>query len=192
MSFDSHLGDILDVATRLVNAVVAGEERGRPFEAPTTTGLRGAVAQALGGEGRPRPRLTQADADLLASTAAQLHAVFAMVQAGQQREAAWAVNELLARFGTRPQLDPDGIGGFQLHFHGFDDSLAIGWSAGLAAGLAVVIGSDLAGRLGVCAAPSCDRVYVDVSRNNQKRFCSTACQNRVKAATFRHRRGPAS
>ncbi|MFY9916664.1 MAG: CGNR zinc finger domain-containing protein [Nocardioidaceae bacterium] len=192
MSFDSHLGNILDVATRLVNAVVEGEERGRPFEAPPTTGLRGAVADALGGGDRPKPRLTQADAVLLARTAAQLHAVFSMVQAGQEREAAWAVNELLARFGTRPQLDPDGYGGFQLHFHGFDDSLAIGWSAGLAAGLAVVIGSDLAGRLGVCAAPSCDRVYVDTSRNNQKRFCGTACQNRVKAATFRHRRGPAS
>ncbi len=190
MSFDSHLGNVLDVAVRLVNAVAAGEQHGRPFEAPTTTGLRRAVADALGGEGRPTPRLTQADALLLASTAAQLHAVFALVQAGRDREAAWAVNELLARFGTRPQLDPND-GGFQLHFHGFDDSLPVGWSAGLAAGLAVVIGSDLAGRLGVCAAPSCDRVYVDASRNNQKRFCSTACQNRVKAATFRHRRGPA-
>ncbi len=191
MSFDSHLWNVLDVATRLVNGAVEGEARGRPFAAPVATGLRRTVADALGGEGRTRPRLTQADAVLLAGTAAQLHAVFALVETGHQREAAWAVNELLARFGTRPQLDPDGDR-FQLHFHGFDDSLAIGWSAGLAAGLAVVIGSDLVGRLGVCSAPSCDRVYVDASRNNQKRFCSTACQNRVKAATFRHRRSPAS
>lgn len=188
MSFDSHLSNVLDVATRLVNAVVAGEAHGRSYDAPIATALRVVVADALGGEGRTRPRLTQADADLLAATAAQLHTVFALVQAGQRREAAWAVNELLARFGTRPQLDPDADGGFQLHFHGFDDSLAIGWSAGLAAGLAVVLGSDLAGRLGICSAPSCDRVYVDASRNNQKRFCSTACQNRVKAATFRQRR----
>jgi predicted RNA-binding Zn ribbon-like protein len=44
-----------------------------------------------------------------------------------------------------------------------------------------------AGRIGVCAAPACDRVYVDNSRNNQKRFCSTTCQNRVKTAAFRSR-----
>jgi predicted RNA-binding Zn ribbon-like protein len=34
-------------------------------------------------------------------------------------------------------------------------------------------------------------VYVDTSRNGSKRFCSTACQNRVKAATFRERHSPA-
>jgi predicted RNA-binding Zn ribbon-like protein len=31
-------------------------------------------------------------------------------------------------------------------------------------------------------------VYVDVSRNGTRRFCSTTCQNRVKAAAFRKRR----
>jgi predicted RNA-binding Zn ribbon-like protein len=35
--------------------------------------------------------------------------------------------------------------------------------------------------------PECDRVFVDVSRNGTKRFCSTACQNRPKAAAFRAR-----
>jgi predicted RNA-binding Zn ribbon-like protein len=49
----------------------------------------------------------------------------------------------------------------------------------------VVLGSEQQGRLGTCAAPRCDRVYVDVSRNATRRFCSTACQNRVKAAAFR-------
>ncbi len=48
-------------------------------------------------------------------------------------------------------------------------------------------------RLGVCTAPHCDRVYVDTSRNGSKRFCSTACQNRVKTAAFREaRREPAA
>ena len=48
--------------------------------------------------------------------------------------------------------------------------------------------SDLIWRLGVCAADRCDRVFVDVSRNAGKRFCSLSCQNRVKAAAFRGRR----
>ena len=32
------------------------------------------------------------------------------------------------------------------------------------------------------------RVYVDVSRNGRRRFCSTSCQNRVKTAAFRARK----
>ncbi|MGI9093544.1 MAG: CGNR zinc finger domain-containing protein [Mycobacteriales bacterium] len=30
-------------------------------------------------------------------------------------------------------------------------------------------------------------MYVDVSRNGTKRFCSTACQSRVKSASHRAR-----
>jgi len=63
-----------------------------------------------------------------------------------------------------------------------------GCAAGCATGLAVVLGTDMYKRLGVCTASRCDRVYVDVSRNGTRRFCSTACQNRVKAAAFRARR----
>jgi predicted RNA-binding Zn ribbon-like protein len=50
-----------------------------------------------------------------------------------------------------------------------------------------VLGSEFNDRLGVCTAPHCDRVYVDVSRNGTRRFCSTACQGRVKTAAFRAR-----
>ena len=32
-----------------------------------------------------------------------------------------------------------------------------------------------------------DRVYLDASKNGTRRFCSTACQNRVKAAAHRAR-----
>jgi predicted RNA-binding Zn ribbon-like protein len=30
-------------------------------------------------------------------------------------------------------------------------------------------------------------VFIDVSKNGSRRFCSTTCQNRVKAAAFRGR-----
>jgi predicted RNA-binding Zn ribbon-like protein len=140
--------------------------------------------------GRSNARVTVDDADLLIAAAGEMHAIFVLTAAGKTRQASESVNDLLKRYGTRPQLDPDRRGGYQLHFHGVDDSVGVGWSAGFAAGLAIVIGSDMAGRLGVCAAPACDRVYVDTSRNNKKRFCSTTCQNRVKAAAFRARHRP--
>ncbi|MCY0931275.1 CGNR zinc finger domain-containing protein [Streptomyces sp. H27-H1] len=64
----------------------------------------------------------------------------------------------------------------------------MGWSAGCATALALAIGSNLTGRLGVCTAPHCDRVYIDNSRNAVRHFCSTACRSRVKGAIFRARR----
>ena len=69
-----------------------------------------------------------------------------------------------------------------------NNTLATGWVAGCATGLAFAIGSNLAGRPGICDSQGCDRVYVDISRNFSKRFCSLACQNRTKAAAYRTRR----
>ena len=53
--------------------------------------------------------------------------------------------------------------------------------------LARVIGVGAAARLGTCGADERDRVFLDSSKNGSRRFCSTACQNRVKASSFRRR-----
>jgi len=121
------------------------------------------------------------------TVAGEIRAVFDAVAAGRTDAAASLVNDMLARTGARPRLDRHDGEPWHLHFHGAEDSLVTGWSAGCATGLAVVLGSDLGGRLGVCTAPRCDRVYVDTSRNATRRFCSTTCQNRVKTAAFRRK-----
>ena len=113
--------------------------------------------------------------------------VFDAIATGQVDAAADLVNALLASTGARPMLDRHDGEPWHLHFHGADDTLSNGWAAGCVTGLAVVLGCDLGGRLGVCTADRCDRVYVDTSKNGTRRFCSTACQNRVKAAAFRAR-----
>jgi predicted RNA-binding Zn ribbon-like protein len=189
MAFDSHVLNLVEVAARLVNYVTAGESGGVEVEAPTSAERRRAVAAALGGGDRSTPRVSTAHADELAEVAERMRVVFERVDRGDERGAVRILNELLARTGARPQLDalPDGDG-WHVHFHGSDNSLATGWAAGCATGLALAIGSDLGGRLGICAAERCDRVYVDTSRNATRRFCSTACQSRTKAAAFRARR----
>ncbi len=185
--FDGHVVALLDAAVSLVNTLTDGERQGRPYTAPRGTRLPQAVHEAL----PPSPRRSSVEpghAAHLAHTAQQMRAVFEAVDRGRLDEAARTVNVLLLATGARPQLDRVEGEPWQVHFHGSDDSLSVGWSAGCATALALAIGSDLAGRLGVCAAPHCDRVYVDASRNAVRHFCSTACRSRVKAAAFRARK----
>jgi predicted RNA-binding Zn ribbon-like protein len=185
--FDSHVTTLLDVAVSLVNALTDGEERGKPYAAPRGPDLAGAVDAGLPPTDTGPRVIEQDQAVYIAQTAQRMRRVFEAVSAGRVDDAATALNALLLSAGARPQLDRVAGEPWQLHFHGRDDSLAVGWSAGCATALALAIGSDLAGRLGVCRATHCDRVYVDSSRNAARQFCSTACQNRTKAAAFRAR-----
>jgi predicted RNA-binding Zn ribbon-like protein len=188
MTFDSHLFNLVDVAARLVNALTPGLDGGHDVSMPRGEDRQRAVAQALGGGGRRTPDVTPRQATSLAAHAVQMRKVFEAVERDELEEAARVVNAILKRTGARPQLDPLAGGGWHVHFHGTTDALSTGWAAGCATGLALAIGSDLAGRLGVCVAERCDRVYVDTSKNARRRFCSTTCQNRTKVAAFRQRR----
>jgi len=190
VTFDSHVFSVLAAAVQLVNRLTAGQFGGVDYAAPEGAAQVEATADALSADGRPRPDVTPADAKQLAEVATRMRAVFEAVHRSEIDQAAAEVNALLLDTNARPQLDNSGELGWSLHFHGADDTLANGWSAGCAAGLALALGSDLAGRLGVCAAPLCDRVFVDASRNSQRRFCSPQCQSRVKAAAHRARQQP--
>jgi hypothetical protein len=188
VEFDSHLRRLLEATTGLVNALTPGEDGGRTVIPPTGDELHRAVVHALRDPDGRLPNPSHHATRRLADLAPRLRDVFEAVDAADLDLAATRVNDLIDATRPRPQLDRDTSGAYRLHFHGPDDSFDRGWAAGLAAGLAIALGSDLAGRLGVCAAPGCDRVYVDESRNGGRRFCSPRCQSRVKAAAHRARR----
>ena len=184
--FDSHVWVVNDIACRLVNALTPGYDGTQPI-GPPPAGQRAAVARAVLERDDYHPTVTEDQASALTALAEQVRAVFTASSSGDEASAASMVNDLLAEFGAVPRLDPAQGGGWTLHFHGRDPGVVAGWGAGIAAGLAMAIGSDLTGRLGVCEAKPCNRVYVDTSRNLGKRFCSTRCQSRVKAAAHRAR-----
>ncbi|MGI5340137.1 CGNR zinc finger domain-containing protein [Streptomyces sp. CA-181903] len=187
--FDSHVALLLDQAVALVNTLTDGSARGRAYTAPRGADLRTAVDAAIPRTASSLPRdIDDEQAAYLADTARRMRDVFQAMQDGRQDAAAAAVNGLLCDTGARPRLDRGAGEPWQLHFHGPDDSFAAGTGAACATALALAVGGGLAGRLGVCRADRCDRVYVDLSRNAARRFCSTACQNRAKAAAFRARR----
>jgi predicted RNA-binding Zn ribbon-like protein len=54
--------------------------------------------------------------------------------------------------------------------------------------MADVIRADELGRLQVCGAKDCADVYIDLSKNRSRRFCTTSCGNRANVAAYRARR----
>jgi predicted RNA-binding Zn ribbon-like protein len=191
VNFNSHLDIVVTVAVSLVNQLTPGQDRGHPYPTLDGDALAAAATAALR-SGQPATReVSRREAAQLRDIAADLRVVFTAVTADDVDTAAHQVNRLLADTGAHPWLDRHDGEPWHLHFRGAQDSLVTGWAAGCATGLAVVLGSDLQGRIGVCTAPRCDRVYVDASRNGTRRFCSTPCQNRVKTAAFRARHADA-
>jgi predicted RNA-binding Zn ribbon-like protein len=186
VEFNSHTDRVIQVAVDLVNLLSPGDAKGHPYDPPADASLAAPVSAVLrvGGESRD---VTADEVAELRTYAAVFRDVFTVIDAGDIDAAATRVNELLRWTGARPELARHGGYNWHLHYHPASESIASGWAAGCAAGLATVVGGPFYDRLGVCTAPRCDRVYVDVSRNGQRRFCSATCQNRVKAAAFRAR-----
>lgn len=170
------------LAVALVNELTPGLGGGRPVPELTPAVRRQRAAAVLG------LPLTPDEADGLGRMAARLRPVFAAAGAGDADEAAAVVNELLAAYRPQPYLARHDGERWHLHYHPAVEGPEAGWGAGCATALASLLGGDDWTRLGVCTAPACDRVFVDLSRNGSRRFCSAACQNRTKAAALRARR----
>jgi predicted RNA-binding Zn ribbon-like protein len=129
--------------------------------------------------------LTEPDLAAMHRLRARLRAVFS---AADEAEAVRLVNELVADARTTPRLtDHDG---YPLHIHYFAPGarLAEHLAADCGMALAFVLAAGERSRLATCAAPDCERVLVDLSRNRSKRYCdSRTCGNRLHVAAYRAR-----
>jgi predicted RNA-binding Zn ribbon-like protein len=184
VDFDSHTSDVVAAAVQAVNVLTPGYALGREYPAEV---VDGAGMLSSWSKVTPAPEIPDEEVERLRAYAIELRAVFAEVDSGRVDDACERINDLLHRTQAAPVLARHDDGPWHLHFHALEAGWARSWAASMATALAIVLGNPLFDRLGVCTAPVCDRVFVDVSRNGTKRFCSTACQNRVKAAAFRAR-----
>jgi predicted RNA-binding Zn ribbon-like protein len=186
MNFTSHYDAPVRLAALLVNGLTDGQSRGRPFRpGPAERGRT--AAELLGSTGAGVPDLSPAEVERLAAYSARLKEVFAAVAAEDVDRAARQVDLLLQETQVRPAMVKHDEQGWHVHYRGTSGGLAGEWAGLCAAALAVVLSGDGRRRLGLCTAPQCDRVHVDTSYNGSRRFCSTACQSRVKAAAHRAR-----
>ncbi len=110
-------------------------------------------------------------------------------------ELAAEVNALLKEFRALPQLVTHGDWGYHLHAAADDAPLAERMAVEAGMGLVDVIRQGELDRLRTCDADDCGNVLVDLSKNRSRRYCSTACSNRMNVAAFRTRKaalGPAA
>ena len=176
VKLDSYADTGVFAAVDLVNELAV-----TPPDDPTA-----ALRQVLAVDPPSLAQLVPADVPGFTALAADLHTIFHLVGAGDVASAAALLNHMLTTFPSQPHLAlEDGV--WRLHHHPVDAELVPMWTAICAEALARLIGNGQGHRMGICERPGCGRVFVDVSKNASRAFCSTACQNRVKAAAFRAR-----
>ena len=184
MKLDSYIDAGVFAAVTLVNGLTKGFAGGKSVDDIEPLSV---VRRALAVDPVSLSALTERDAPGFIALAERLREIFADLDRGDVHAAADRLNRLLAQHPASPHLAEEN-GVWRLHHHPADAALLPMWTSICAEGLARTIGAQGADRLGICMATNCDRVFVDGSKNASRRFCSTACQNRTKTATFRRRR----
>jgi predicted RNA-binding Zn ribbon-like protein len=107
---------------------------------------------------------------------------------GQDEAAAVAwVNETLAESDAVPRLVNHDDLGWHIHATDDDSPLAERMLVEAAMALVDVVRAERLDRLRDCEADDCTGVFVDLSKNGSKRFCSTRCGNRMAVRAYRAR-----
>ncbi|WP_410598984.1 CGNR zinc finger domain-containing protein [Amycolatopsis sp. lyj-90] len=96
------------------------------------------------------------------------------------------VNALLHDSASKPYISTHDGKAPHLHYVDAHAGTVPRVRAYTAGGLAHLV-CDAPDRFGVCSREGCETVYVDVSRNGRRRFCSTRCATRVHVADHRTR-----
>jgi predicted RNA-binding Zn ribbon-like protein len=117
-------------------------------------------------------------------TRAQLREVWTL----GRDEAVGVVNLMLREARALPYLTRHDGSDWHLHATEPGAPLAERIRAEAAFALIDVIRMNEMGRLRVCAADDCTGLFVDLSRNGSKRFCTVRCGNRMNMIAFRARR----
>jgi hypothetical protein len=130
-------------------------------------------------------RLTRDDLAEVRALRGRFRDVFA---APDEPTAVRLVNAIVADARTTPRLtDHDGWP-LHVHYYAPGSRLAEHFAADGGMALAFLLTAGERQRLATCAAPGCERVLVDLSRNRSRRYCdSRTCGNRLHVAAYRAR-----
>ncbi len=131
------------------------------------------------------------DVPRLRDLRARLDAIVVACEARQEGRAIRDLNALLAQTGAVPRIVTHDGRPPHIHVSSATAPLADRIAAHSAMGLAELIVAGQSGRVRTCASPQCDVVFIDLSRNQSRRYCdSRTCGNRIHVAAYRSRHTP--
>ncbi len=99
------------------------------------------------------------------------------------------VNAILAESRAVPQLVRHDDLDWHIHATESDAPLAERILVEAAMAFVDVVRADALDRLRDCEADDCAGIFVDLSKNGSKRYCSARCGNRMNVRAYRERRG---
>lgn len=135
---------------------------------------------------------TDRDCMVLRRFQRELRPVFAAAAEDRSAAVVAGLNALMAHHPITPQIGDEDPADLHIRVAMRTASVAellIGESLLGLAHLVCELGPT---RLGLCDAERCDRVYVDVSANHSRRYCSERCSSRANVAAYRARRRAAA
>lgn len=106
-------------------------------------------------------------------------------------ESVQLLNRMLSSARAMPQLVRHDHLDWHIHATEADAPLAQRVEVEAALALSDVIRGGAWDQLRRCAANGCEGVFVDLSRNGSKRFCSLRCGNRMNVSAYRERQSAA-
>jgi predicted RNA-binding Zn ribbon-like protein len=175
------LNSYAELAVRLVNSAGAAGEDGDRLA--NLDGLRALVADRQ----HLNTGVTRNDLDALRNLRAEFREFFVSCSEGNGEEAAAQLNALLIQHPVHPQLSGHDDQPWHVHYTE-SGSVADKYAAGAVMGLAVRLTDLGIDRFGICQAPGCQGVFIDISSSNTRRYCSDRCMNRANVSAFRARK----
>ena len=135
---------------------------------------------------------TDRDATALRRFQRALRPVFEASAGGDTCTVIARLNQLLVEHPMTPQISDHDPARLHLHVATRAASVAELLISESLMGLSSMVCDLGATRLGVCAATPCTKVYVDISPNQSRRYCSDRCSSRANVAAYRARQRAAA
>ena len=159
-----NLASFADLAVRLVNSGVCDAD---------SDPLRSCEAFRAFVAGRPflDVPVTRADLDRLKLLRTELAGVFSAASEGHDHAAVGGLNALLMVHPVHPVLVQHDDEPWHVHLSEAG-SITDRYAATSVIGLSLMLSALGTERLGICALASCDRVYIDGSKNKSRRYCA--------------------
>ncbi|GIO32861.1 MULTISPECIES: CGNR zinc finger domain-containing protein [Paenibacillus] len=126
------------------------------------------------------------DVKFVQSLRKSLRTVFELAAEQKAQDAAALLNEQLRISGATPRISWL-HGPYHLHFESKEDGCAHWLATTTTMGLTFVLIEFGTERFGICASASCQKAFIDTSKNKSKLYCSEACAHRESVAAFRKR-----